>query len=63
MTCMATEREDRPSYRQAVFSGLPWEDETPRLEPEEERELEQRLREIAEARAEAAVHSRDYLIH
>lgn len=63
MTVMATERDGRASYRQAVYSGLPQEDEAPPLAPEEEREVEQRLREISEARAEAAVHSRDYLIH
>jgi len=63
VSAMAEERDARPSYRHTVYSGLTHDDEAPALAPDEAREVEERLREISEARAEAAVHGRDYLIH
>ncbi len=51
------------SYLHKVNRGLPDPDEAPTLDPDEERQVAERLREIVESRAEAAVNGRDYLIH
>lgn len=59
---MADEHATASTFRHTVFSGLPDEDDAPALPDDEEREVDQQLREISDARAEAAIHSRDYLI-
>ncbi len=60
---MADEQEAQMSYLQKVNRGLPDPDDAPTLDPDEERQVAERLREIVESRAEAAVNGRDYLIH
>lgn len=60
---MADEHESRPAFLRPVTSGLPNPDSAPALAPAEERKVDERLREIVEAREAAAVNGRDYLIH
>lgn len=63
ITMADDERDARPPYVHTVSSGLPDSDDAPTLDAQEERRVGERLREIVEARAEAAVNARDYLIH
>ena len=63
VTVMVDESVTRPSYLHGLFSGLPDKDLAPTLDVDEEREVGERLKQIVESRAEAAVSGRDYLIH
>lgn len=59
---MTTGRDDAPDFVHRLFGGAEPSEEPLELDPETERQVTRQLKEIEEARAEAAVSGRDYLI-
>lgn len=62
MTTMTVEKDDTPPFVHSLFSGVHRTTELAELDDDIDDEVQRRLKEIADARAEAAVSGRDYVI-